>query len=65
MTGIETELRNTIHQLPLPQQQQVLEYARSLANFPLRGVPGVSLLRFAGTIEPDDLELMRQAIEAE
>lgn len=64
MTGIENELRTVIHHLLLPQQQQVLEYARSLANLPLRGVPGASLLRFAGTIEADDLELMKQAIEA-
>jgi hypothetical protein len=64
MTGIENELRNTIHQLPLPQQQQVLEYARSLAKLPLRGVPGASLLRFAGAIEADDLALMKQVIEA-
>jgi hypothetical protein len=28
-----------------------------------RGVPGPQLLRFAGAISPDDLQLMRQAIE--
>ncbi len=60
---IENELRKAIHQLPLPQQQQVLEYARSLSKLPLKGVPGMSLLRFAGTIEADDLEQMKQAIE--
>ena len=27
---IENELREVIHQLPLPQQQQVLEYVRFL-----------------------------------
>jgi hypothetical protein len=63
MNGIENELRETIHQLPLQQQQQVLAYARSLSGLPLKGVPGVSLLRFAGTIEADDLELMKQAIQ--
>ena len=61
---IESELRDTIQQLPMQQQQQVLEYARSLSKTSLKGVPGVSLLRFAGTIEANDLELMRQAIEA-
>ncbi len=29
----------------------------------VRGVPGRELLRFAGTIEPDDLILMEKAIE--
>jgi hypothetical protein len=28
-----------------------------------RGTPGRELLQFAGTIEPDDLALMKQAIE--
>ena len=63
MNGIENELRDAIHQLPRQQQQQVLEYARSLSGFPLKGVPGISLLRFAGTIAANDLELMKQAIE--
>jgi hypothetical protein len=30
-----------------------------------QGVPGRQLLRFAGAIPPDDLDLMRQAIEAD
>lgn len=60
---IENELHAAIQRLPLPQQQQVLAYARSLSVPSLKGVPGVSLLRFAGAIDADDLELMRQAIE--
>lgn len=60
---IENELQNAIHQLPLSQQQQVLEYVRSLPANSLRGVPGASLLRFADTIEADDLERIKQAIE--
>ncbi len=62
---IEIELRDAIQQLPMQQQQQVLAYVRSLSKTSLKGVPGISLLRFAGTIEADDLELMKQAIEEE
>ena len=32
---------------------------------PLRGVPGKTLLRFAGTIPADDLDLMERVIEEE
>jgi hypothetical protein len=41
----------------------VLEYSRTLVSSQVRGVPGQQLLRFAGAIPPDDLLLMREAIE--
>lgn len=41
-------------------QRRVLDFAKSLQ---LKGVEGKSLLRFAGTIPADDLELMAKAIE--
>jgi hypothetical protein len=44
-------------------QWQVLEYSRTLVSSQVRGVPGQQLLRFAGAIPPDDLLLMREAIE--
>jgi len=62
--AIETELHQQFLQLPLEQQQQVLEFARTLAATRIRGVPGKDLLRFAGTIAADDLAVMKQAIEA-
>ena len=49
--------------LPANLQQQVLDFVRELAAFVQRGVPGEKLLRFAGMIPADDVELMRQAIE--
>jgi len=62
----QTTIDRVIQQLqglPERQQQQVLVYARSLrAEMPV-GVPGSSLLPFAGAIPHDDLELMKQAIE--
>jgi len=60
---LETEIQEQLLQLPLEQQRQVLEFARALVAARVRGVPGHALLRFAGLVEPDDLALMKQAIE--
>ena len=56
------EVIEQLQKMPQNLQQQVLEFARSLADSPIRGVPGSQLLRFAGTIPLQDIELMRQAI---
>ena len=60
---IEKELHLEMEALPHTQQRQVLEFARALAITRPRGVPGKDLLNFAGTIAPDDLKLMAEAIE--
>ena len=49
--------------LPYELQWRVLEFTRALATSIPHGVPGQQLLRFAGSIPFDDLQLMRQAIE--
>jgi hypothetical protein len=49
--------------LPYELQRRVLEFTRMLVVSVPRGVPGQQLLRFANVIPPDDLQLMRQAIE--
>ena len=50
--------------MPPHLQWQVLEFVRALAgSSSIQGVPGLQLLRFAGTILLDDIELMREAIE--
>ncbi len=49
--------------LPYEMQWRVFEFARALAVSAPRGVPGPQLLRFAGAIPLDDLQLMRQTIE--
>lgn len=49
--------------LPYEFQWRVFEFARALAVSIPRGVPGQQLLRFAGAIPLDDLQVMRQAIE--
>ena len=52
-----------VDQLPLEFQRKVLDFAQALALALPKGVPGVSLLRFAGAIELDDLRAMSEAIE--
>ena len=49
--------------MPQPLQKQVLEFVRSLVKVEIRGTPGQQLLRFAGSIPSDELQLMREAIE--
>lgn len=63
MATLEREIRERIAKLRPEQQRQVLDYARSLGEAPSRGVPGKALLRFAGTIPADDLDLMERVIE--
>lgn len=51
--------------LPLNLQWRVLEFARALAMSEPKGTPGIELAHFAGTITPEDAELMRIAIKEE
>ena len=61
--AIKNELSSCLGQLPVEQQRQVLEFARTLTTQPPQGTRGSSLLRFAGTIDASDLEAMSQAIQ--
>lgn len=61
--GLEQELRQHLDTLTPEQQRRVVDFARTLAA--PKGVPGSDLLHFAGTIEPDDLALISDAIEAD
>lgn len=60
---VESELREQLLKLPLEQKQKVLEFTRSLVSTQVHGVPGDSLLRFAGNICEEDLNAMKEAIE--
>lgn len=53
----------TLRTLPDDLQQEVLFFTKKLQQADTVGVPGKHLVQFAGLIEPDDLALMRQAIE--
>ena len=50
--------------LPSEMQWRVLEFTRALAASAPRGVPGRQLRHFAGAIPEDELQAMRDAIEA-
>ncbi|WP_346294167.1 hypothetical protein [Sphaerothrix gracilis] len=60
---IVDEVVEQLKAMPQPLQRQVLEFVRLLVKAEVRGTPGPQLLRFAGSISSDDLQLMREAIE--
>jgi hypothetical protein len=60
---IEHELSTCMGRLPVEQQRQVLDFARTLTAPTPQGVHGSNLLRFAGTINESDLEAMTEAIQ--
>lgn len=53
-----------MRQLPESMQRQVLTFTQMLQVSAPAGVPGRSLLEFAGAIPENDLLLMSEAIEA-
>lgn len=66
MTAVQSEIVRAVGDLSADRQQQVLDYARALSTPPLpptpRGRPGRELLRFRGSIPPEDLQEMAEAI---
>ena len=62
-TSIANKVFEELKILPQDLQKRVLEYTHALGQLVPHGTPGRNFLRFAGTIPPDDLELMRQEIE--
>ena len=63
MTTLVDKVVDQLKTLPYEMQWRVFEFTRALAVSAPRGVPGLQLLRFAGAIPLDDLQLMRQTIE--
>jgi hypothetical protein len=63
MATIDKEIVKLLHRLPEAQRQRVLDFARELAEIKPSGIPGADLLCFAGSIPPDDLKQMNDAIE--
>lgn len=56
---VKDRIIERVDRLDDPKRRQVLEFAMGLA-LPA-GAPGGDLLRFAGSIDPADLEAMSQA----
>ena len=61
--SIIDEVVEQLRAMPQDLQSQVLEFARTLAKSDIQGTSGEQLLRFAGSIPAEDLQLMRKAIE--
>ncbi len=61
--SIIDEVFERLKVMPQSLQQQVLEFTKTLTDSnTVKGVPGSQLLRFAGTIPLDELNLMSEAI---
>lgn len=60
---IKHEIEEQLDRLPVEMQRRVLDFALALVATEPKGVPGANLLRFAGTISKEDLDLMEKAIE--
>jgi hypothetical protein len=61
--SIVNEVIKQLEIMPQHLQQRVLEFIQALVKAEVRGTPGQQLLRFAGSISPDDLQLMCEAIK--
>lgn len=61
--AIKNELIHHLNRLPVAMQCQVLQFARALETSTNAGVPGASLISFAGCILPDELGVIAQAVE--
>ena len=62
---LKKEIIEKLDLLAVEEQRKVFDFACTLTESKTAGIPGRDLLRFAGTIEKTDLEVMRNAIEDE
>jgi len=60
--SFEQEITSHLHKLSPEQQVRVLAFVRTLVEETRSGVRGSELLRFAGAINPADLDEMEKAI---
>lgn len=58
-----SEAANQMAVLPYNLQKKVLNFIKELAASSKIGVPGRSLLKYAGEIPQDDLKVMSEVIE--
>lgn len=59
------EISQQLAQLTPEQQQDVLEFVRSLQSQPTKEQRRQSLLDLAGSIPPEDIKIMKSVIEAD
>lgn len=63
--SIKQSINHYLKNLNTEEQRKILEFARALNLSKLKGTPGKDLIKFASSIDKDDLNLMKDAIEAE
>ena len=63
MENLKQKLLEHIEKLTPAQQKRVLDFALELSGELSKRYPGEKLLGLVGTILPEDLEIMKQAIE--
>ncbi len=57
------QINKQLSSLPPDLQKKIYDFTVELSHSRPKGTPGKDLLQFAGTIESDDIEVMKQAIE--
>jgi hypothetical protein len=62
-TQLVEKVVENLKSLPQELQWRVLEFTRALALSTPRGISGQQMLRFAGALPPEDVQLIREAIE--
>jgi len=62
-SSLKKEIIEKLELLPAEKQEKVLEFVGALTQNKITGIPGQKLLRFSGTIEKNDLDSMKRAIE--
>ena len=65
LTPIKQEMLEQLDTLPDDMQRRVLDFARALASFAPKGVPGTQLLKFGRSIPSDDLKLISKVIRSD
>ncbi|MCP4346915.1 MAG: hypothetical protein GY795_15480 [Desulfobacterales bacterium] len=64
-SGIIMEATEQMATLPYDMQEQVLKFIKELKLSPKRGVTGRNLLKYAGLISSDDLQVMSEVIRTD
>lgn len=62
---LDRQLAHVLAKLGPMERKAVLDYARTLQRPDAEPEPWPSLMRFAGSISKEDIEVMRQVIEEE
>ncbi len=62
-SSIVNQVIEELKLMPQDLQYQVLEFVHNLKSSKIKGVPGKNLLRFAGSIPKEDLQIISDAIE--